>query len=98
MPNTKQPQDHKTKATQPESEHFTWTAPDGSEVLLTSMDRIPTGVFRQARGLDEMAMIFALIEASTDEAGLEVIDRLPIGDIEELFRGWAEAGGVSLPE
>ena len=48
-------------------------------------DRIPAGVFRKARSGDEMEQTFSLIEAATDEAGLAVVDDLPVGDLEQLF-------------
>jgi hypothetical protein len=85
-----EPQDHK-----PKTEPFTWTAPDGGKVTLI---RIPAGVFRKARGGDELEQTFSLIEAATDEDGLEVVDRLPVGDLENLFADWSAAAGVDSGE
>jgi hypothetical protein len=88
-----EPQDHK-----PKTEPFTWTAPDGGKVTLIPFDRIPAGVFRKARGGDELEQTFSLIEAATDEDGLEVVDRLPVGDLENLFADWSAAAGVDSGE
>lgn len=102
MPNPKQPQDHQTKAKvkpQPnEDGSYTWTSSDGETVELSAFDRMPAGVFRKARDLDEMSMTFVLLEAGTNAEGLEVIDRLPIGELENLFSDWSEAGGITGPE
>lgn len=93
MSEVKQPRDHQSK-----SEPFTWTAPDGGEVVLQPFDRIPSGVFRKARSGDELEQTFSLLEAATDEAGLEVVDRLPVGDLEDLFAEWSAASGVDAGE
>lgn len=102
MPTTtpKRPQDHqpKAQAALADDGSYTWTTPDGESVTLVPFDRIPAGVFRRARAMDEMAMTFELLEHATDPEGLEVIDRLPIGELEELFSAWSEAGGISGPE
>ena len=88
-----EPQDHKAKV-----EPYIWTAPDGRKVTLQPFDRIPAGVFRKARSGDELEQTFSLIEAATDEAGLEVVDDLPVGDLDQLFTAWSEAAGVDSGE
>ena len=45
-----------------------------------------------------MDQTFALLEAATDEAGLAVIDDLPIGELDQVFTAWAAASGVEAPE
>lgn len=98
MPSTaKQPEDHQTTKVK-SAEPFAWTAPDGRRVDLKPFDRLPTGVFRKAKSMDEMEATFALIEAATDAAGLEVIDDLAIGDLDQLFSAWSAAAGVDLPQ
>lgn len=90
----KKPQDHKS----PTEPSYVWTAPDGRKVTLKNFDRLPSGVFRKARGLSEIDSTFALIEAATDDAGLLVIDDLPIGELEHLFAEWTEASGTTAPQ
>jgi hypothetical protein len=87
------PQDHKAKA-----EPYIWTAPDGRTITLSPFNSLPAGVFRKARSLSEMEMTFVVLEAATDEAGLEVLDEQPLESLEDIFTGWAAAGGVTLPE
>lgn len=89
----RQPEDHKSK-----SAPYTWTAPDGGEVVLQPLDRLPAGVFRKARSGDELEQTFSLIEAATDEAGLAVVDRLPVRDLNQLFEAWSAAAGVDAGE
>lgn len=89
----RQPEDHKGK-----SEPYVWTAPDGRTVTLKAFDRIPAGVFRKARTGDELEQTFSIIEAATDEAGLEVVDDLPVGDLDQLFNAWSKATGVDAGE
>lgn len=93
MSEVKKPEDHKAK-----SEPYVWTSPDGREVTLKAFDRLPAGIFRKAKNMDEMEATFALIEAATDEAGLEVVDELPIGDLDQLFDAWSDASEASLPQ
>lgn len=93
MSEIKKPEDHKAP-----SEPFTWTAPNGGEVVLQPFDRIPAGVFRKARSGDELEQTFSLIEAATDADGLAVVDDLPIGDLEDLFAAWSAASGVGAGE
>jgi hypothetical protein len=79
------------------SDVFVYTAPDGKTVDLVPFDRLPAGVFRKARKENEMEMTFALIEAATDEAGLEVLDALPLPALNALFSEWSTAAGADLP-
>lgn len=95
VPNDVQQSEDRKPSTAP----YVWTAPDGRPVMLKAFNRIPTGVFRKARlEDDEMRQTFSLLEAATDEAGLAVIDDLPIGDLEKLFAAWTEASGVESGE
>lgn len=89
----RQPEDHK-RAQEP----YVWTAPDGRKVTLKPFDRIPAGVFRKARTGDELEQTFSIIEAATDAAGLEVVDDLPVGDLDQLFNAWSAAAGVDAGE
>ena len=89
----KQPEDHKASP-----EPYTWTSPEGEKVTLQPFTKLPTGAFRKARAEDEMGQTFALLEAATDEAGLAVIDKLPIDELNVIFEGWSAASGVEAPE
>ena len=89
----KQPEDHKDGP-----QDYEWTSPDGRTVTLKPFTKLPTGAFRKARAEDEMGQTFALLEAATDEAGLAVIDELPIDELNEIFEGWSKASGVEAPE
>jgi hypothetical protein len=94
MTEPKKPADHKDPV-----EAYTWTAPDGRDVVLKPFAKLPVRVFRKARGEgDELAMTFALLEAATDEDGLAVLDDLEIGQLDTVFEGWAAASGVDAPE
>lgn len=87
----KQPNDHRES-------NYTWTAPDGRKVTLKPFTSLPTGVFRKASQMDDMAQTFALLEAATDEAGLAVLDDVPIGELDKVFEGWSAASGVEASE
>jgi hypothetical protein len=79
-------------------DRFVYTVPGTTKtVSLTPFDRLPAGVFRKARKMGEMDMTFSLIEAATDEAGLEVVDAMPLPDLNDLFLAWSEASGADLP-
>jgi hypothetical protein len=94
VPNdVKQPEDHKESPGP-----YTWTAEDGRTATFMPFASIPTGVFRKARQMDELGSTFALLEAATDEAGLGVIDDLPIGELDKVFEAWTAASGVDAPE
>lgn len=89
----KQPEDHKAKI-----EPFVWTAPDGREVTLTPFNKLPFGLFRKSRNASDEERTYMLLEAATDDAGLAVIDALPMDEVDEVFNGWAKSSGVELPE
>ena len=89
----KQPEDHKT-----EPQPYTHKFDDGSTATFKPFTKLPVGAFRKARKDDEMGQTFALLEAATDEAGLEAIDKLPIDELNDVFEGWTAASGVEAPE
>lgn len=93
-----QPQDHKAKKVVDDSPTFEWTAPGGAKVTLTKFENLPAGVFRKVRGLDDMDATFTLVEAGTNADGLEVIDALPLHQLNALFDAWSAGSGVALPE
>lgn len=95
MSEIKQPTDHK----QPADEPYEWKAPDGRIVTFKPFGKLPVGVFRKARAEgNEMEQTFQLLEAGTDAAGLEVLDDLPISELDQVFEGWAAASGVEPGE
>lgn len=89
----KQPEDHKTKA-----EPFVWEGPDGQMVTLKPFSRLPFGLFRKSRDKSDEERTYLLIEAATDEAGLEVVDELELDEVNGMFEDWSKASGVELPE
>lgn len=89
----KKPEDH-----QPKHEPFVWQSPYGGEVRLTPFNKLPFGLFRKSRNMTDEDRTFAMLEAATDEAGLQIVDDLPTDEVDELFKSWAAASGVELPE
>lgn len=89
----KQPEDHKKK-----SEPFVWESPDGDKVTLTQFNKLPFGLFRQSRNVSDEERTYMLIEAATNKAGLAIIDKQPMDEIDVIFGEWATASGVELPE
>lgn len=69
---------------------FSWPSPAGDDVNVPPFDSIESGVFRKARHLNEMDMIFTLIEAVADEDALAVLDKLPAADLGSFFSAWSE--------
>lgn len=90
----KKPQDHQPKGDEP----YIWAAPNGDTVTLKPFKKLPFGLFRNSRDKDDDERTFMLIEAGTDEAGLKVVDALAMDEADGLFRDWAAASGVELPE
>lgn len=72
-------------------EKFHWTSPGGVEITLPYMDKLPGGVIRKNRKLDPMDLMYTLVEAVADEATLEKLDSLPLGDQNKFFEAWQEA-------
>lgn len=94
MSEIKQPEDHQS----PSTDHYDWTAPDGRVVTLKSFKRLPAGIFRKAKDMNEMDSTFAVIEAAVDADGLAIVDELELGQLEKLFNDWAAAAGVDSPQ
>lgn len=92
MPST--PQDHK----RPASKTFTWTAPDGTEITMPSIDALKGGTLRKYRKLDPVDMLFSILEDVGDEEMLAQIDDLERGDLNALFTAWQKAEGATLGE
>lgn len=81
------------------NEKFKYETKSGESVELLPFERLPAGVFRKARKSDdEFGVMFDIIEAATDEDGLEVIDSLPLEELGELFEQWSEQAGSELPK
>ena len=78
-------------------EAFTYTADSGAKVNLLPFSRIPSGVFRKTRNLDEMEQMFALLEAgAVSDDDLEGIDALPVFDLADVFQKWSDASEEGL--
>jgi len=78
---------------------FTYTTRDGSVIEMLSADAIPAGALRRNRNKSEVDFMFSVVEDIMDEDSLEVLDRMPVSEVGELFQKW-QAGndGVALPE
>lgn len=70
------------------TEKFHWTSPGGVEIVLPHMRNIPAGILRKNRNSDELNIMFAVIEDQSDEAMLEKVDSLTLGDLETLVEAW----------
>jgi hypothetical protein len=79
-----------TKTDAPAREVYTYTAKSGVTIDLTPFHLIPSGIFRRARHLNGMEQVFAVIEAGADEANLDKVDALPVGETNTLFDLWSD--------
>ena len=77
---------------------FTYTSKAGVTVTMPLIGDIPAGAFRAARKLGEVDMMFTLIESVADTEALAALDAIPHGELDELFKAWQAAAGVTLPE
>jgi hypothetical protein len=97
MPEPKQPQDHKPKASEP----FVWTAPDGRTVKFKPYNRLPFDLFRQARNMSELESIFLFVEYAVSKKDQEVLydaSVVTIEDVNQAIADWQAAAGVTPGE
>ena len=66
------------------------------EITLPRMDKIKTGVIRRHRKEDPVDFIFSVLEDSSDDAMLALVDDLDSSDLNDLVEKWQE--GVTLGE
>lgn len=90
-----EPEDHKEP-----SKGYTWTSPDGETLSFRRMTKLPTGVFRRARKMDELDATFELLEAGLKggDKALEILDKQPADLLEEILGGWQAANRVTSGE
>lgn len=75
---------------------FTYKGESG-DVDLLPFSRIPSGVFRKTRSLDEMEQMFGLLEAgAVAESDLEALDALPVESLADVFQKWSDASEEGL--
>jgi len=70
-------------------EKFHYTTPTG-EIALPRVTQIPSGLIRKYRKLEEMDMLFSILEDLVDEETLSKIDSLEQGQLEDFVTKWQE--------
>lgn len=78
-------------------EKFTYTF-DKKKITLPKFDQLPFGIARKLRKADENEAMFLLIESVADDKDLEVIDTMPMSEIEKFIQAWMKDAGVSAGE
>jgi hypothetical protein len=72
-------------------EKFHYPTPDGGEIVLPYMDKLPGSAIRKNRKLDPMDFMYTLVEIVADEAALEKLDSLSLGEQNKFFEAWQGA-------
>jgi len=70
---------------------------DGDNIVIPHVKQLPTGVLRRARKLEGIDQAFTILEDIAADH-IDVIDRMPLSDLEQFLSAWQEASGVSLGE
>ena len=85
------------------TEKFHWTTPAGADIALPYMSRLPVGLLRRVRKLEEMDGMFTILEEICDAETLAKVDGLEVKDLESLATAWqtataslGESGGSSI--
>lgn len=78
------------------TEKFHWKTPSGGEIVVPHVSKIKGGLLRKYRKLDEMDMVFSIIEDVADADTLALIDDLDQGELEKFISDWQ--AGVSVGE
>lgn len=68
----------------------------GGEIVVPHISKIKGGLLRKYRKLDEMDMVFSIIEELVDDDTLALIDDLEQGELEKFMAAWQT--GVSVGE
>lgn len=88
MPTT--PQDHRTKA-ETAAEPFTFDH-DGETYTLPST--VKAGLLRKVRKLDELDMLFTIIEETADPDAVAAIDDMDTSEFNDVVERWQRHIGV----
>lgn len=73
------------------TEQFHWTSPQGVEIVLPHVKQLKGGLLRKYRKLDEIDMMFSILEDILNEDMLARLDDLDQGDLDDLFGAWQKA-------
>lgn len=73
------------------TEQFHWTSLNGVEIVLPHVKQIKSGLLRKYRKLNEVDMMFSILEEVIDEDMLERLDDLEQGELDDLFGKWQKA-------
>lgn len=78
-------------------EQFHWTSPQGVEIVLPRMGKLPAKVLRETRKLDGEDRMWTLLESAASKETLEKIDTLSVDDLNAFGEAWQgdEAGKSS---
>lgn len=68
------------------------------KLTLPRFGELPFGVARKIRKVSEEEQLFILLEEAADEASLEIIDTIPMSEIEKLMQAWMKDSGVTAGE
>ncbi len=74
------------------TEKFHWTSADGVEIVLPHMNKIKAGIIRRHRKEEPIDFIFSVLEETSDEKNLALVDQLGSDEVNRLFGAWQEAG------
>lgn len=75
------------------TEQFHYPTADG-EIVISHISKIKTGVLRKYRKLEEMDMVFSIIEEIADEDTLSRLDELDQGQLEDFVTKWQAGASV----
>lgn len=75
-------------------EKFHWTSPNGVEIVLPHLSKIKSGLLRRFRKLEEIDMVFSIIEEIADPETLAAIDDLEQGELEKFMADWQAGAKV----
>lgn len=75
-------------------EKFHYSTPDGGEIVLPHVSKIKSGLIRKYRKLEEMDMIYSIIEDLVDDDTLAKLDELEQGQLEDFMTKWQAGASV----
>lgn len=75
-------------------EKFHWTSPTGVEIVLPHLSKIKGGLLRKYRKLDEMDMVFSIIEDVVDDETLVKLDDLDQEELQNFMKDWQAGASV----
>lgn len=79
-------------------EKFHFTADDGAEIVLPSMNSLKGGLLRKYRKLDSLDFLYSIIEEVADEDEIAKLDNLERDELNRCFEKWQKFDGVTFPQ